>query len=163
MIELIFSRVFFLLNQIGQLGGLIGSETLVLNAPTNVVFTDKNAGNGKQVKAFAYSISDGANGGIAQNYSLLADSVETTASISKAPLSVNATNHVIIVNDVAYSGGNGVTYQGFVGGENESVLLVESITAAMITISAIPPIPKIILEFFNPLVFNFSNTISDKA
>jgi len=108
--------------QIGELDGLVGTETILLNAPTNVVYTDRNAGNDKQVKAYDYTISDGSNGGLAQNYSLLADSTETTATISKAPLNVIANNHVIIVNDIAYSGGNGVTYQGFVGNEDETFL-----------------------------------------
>jgi len=110
------------LSQIGELDGLIGTETLVLIAPTSVVFVDKDAGDDKIVKAYSYSIADGTNGGLAQNYILSDDSTETKATISKAPLNVIANNHVIIVNDVAYSGGNGVIYQGFVGGEDETFL-----------------------------------------
>src|SRR5690606_8811891 len=43
-------------------------------------------------------------------------------SIVKKALTITANNHLIVYDGKVYSGGNGVTYSGFVAGENENDL-----------------------------------------
>jgi filamentous hemagglutinin family protein len=45
-----------------------------------------------------------------------------TLTINKAPLTVTANNDTITYNGSAFTGGNGLTYSGFVGGQNSLVL-----------------------------------------
>jgi len=54
------------------------------------------------------------------NYSL--NFVDGTLTISRAPLTVTASDALKVYDAQGWSGGNGVTYSGFVGGENASVL-----------------------------------------
>jgi hypothetical protein len=72
----------------GSLNGLIGGETLILNAPAGVSFSDKNAATGKTVTASGYTISDGS--GLASNYQLTSNSATATADITAALLTVTA-------------------------------------------------------------------------
>lgn len=106
------------LSHIGTLTGLVGGEALVLNASAS--FADANAGTGKTVTAI-YNLANGA-GGLASNYQLAAAPVTTTADIAKANLGVTANNDSRIPGGTAYSGGNGVSYSGFVAGETAAVL-----------------------------------------
>ena len=107
------------LGNIGTLTGLAYGELLTLNS-TGASFTDANAANGKTVTA-TYTVADGV-GGLASNYQLAAAPVTTTANIDKANLSVTANNDSRIVGAAAYTGGNGVNFNGFVAGETVAVL-----------------------------------------
>lgn len=96
-------------------GALFGSDSLSGGA---FVFADKNAGNNKTVMTSGVSVNDG-NGG--QNYNVsYADNISST--ISKAPLSVAANNDTKTYDGLAYTGGNGVRFNGFVNGETSLVL-----------------------------------------
>ena len=68
------------------LSGLIGSETL--NTSVASTFDTKNAGAGKTVTVDTVTLSDGANGGLASNYSL-ASGQTTTADITAKPITVS--------------------------------------------------------------------------
>jgi hypothetical protein len=97
------------------LSGLVGGDTVALSQSGS--FSDKNAGTGKTVtETFAISGSD------AGNYVLASNSATTTASITAAALTVTANNDSRVADGSAYSGGNGVSYSGFVNGETASVL-----------------------------------------
>jgi hypothetical protein len=93
-------------------------ELLTLNS-TGASFTDANAANGKTVTA-TYSLANGT--GLASNYQLAAAPVTTTANIDKANLSVTANNDSKTVGGAAYTGGNGVSFNGFVAGETVAAL-----------------------------------------
>jgi hypothetical protein len=80
-------------------------------------FADGNAGSGKAVTVAGIA----ASGADAGNY--VADSnAVTTASNSKAPLTITANPDSKAFDGKAYRGGNGVTYAGFANGENAAVL-----------------------------------------
>jgi len=107
----------------GALTGLVGSETLTLNtANLNAAFDDKNAGTGKTVTVEGYALADGGHGGRASNYVLALAPVTTTADITPAALTVTANDLVKNFDGLPHRGGNGVTYTGFVPGEDASVL-----------------------------------------
>jgi len=100
---------------VGTLSGLIGSETL--SASVIGTFSDKNAAIDKTVTD-TYILANGT--GLASNYSL-ADTT-STATITPKALIVTATNASKTYDGLAYSGGNGVSYNGFVNSETASVL-----------------------------------------
>jgi hypothetical protein len=75
-----------------------------------------NRAAGENVGGYAIT----ASGLSAINYAI--NYVAGTLTISPAALSVTAQNANKVYDGVAYSGGNGVSYAGFVGSENESVL-----------------------------------------
>jgi hypothetical protein len=106
------------LSNIGALTGLAYGELLTLNS-TGASFTDANAANGKTVTA-AYSVANGT--GLASNYQLAAAPVTTTANIDKANLTVTANNDSKTVGAAAYTGGNGVGFNGCVAGETVAAL-----------------------------------------
>lgn len=97
----------------GSLSGLVGSETL--NVSATGTFDTKNVGTGKSVNV-AYTLSDGANGGLASNYALASGA--TTADVTAATLSITAptaTNKTYDSNNnITVSAG---TLSGFVGSE----------------------------------------------
>jgi hypothetical protein len=66
-------------------GGLVGTETVSVSGTAS--FSDKNAGNGKTVTANTVTLANGANGGLASNYSLAAGET-AAANITPASLSV---------------------------------------------------------------------------
>ncbi len=70
------------------------------------------------VNAGRYSIA--ASGLTAANYTIAY--TDGTLTVGKAPLTVTAGNTSKTYDGVAFSGGNGVTYAGFVNGETASVL-----------------------------------------
>ncbi len=89
-------------------GALVGTDTL---SGGLIRVTGENVG--------LYAIQQGTlNAG--DNYNLTF--VGANLEITKAPLTVTARNASKIHDGLPYSGGNGVTYQGFANGENESVL-----------------------------------------
>lgn len=80
-------------------------------------FADSKVGSGKTVTVEGIA----AAGADAGNY--VADTTTvTTASIDKAPLTITANPDSKAFDGKAYRGGNGVTYAGFVAGENAAVL-----------------------------------------
>jgi hypothetical protein len=99
----------------GTLSGVIGGDTVVLAQAGS--FADKNAGTGKTV-TYTGSLS----GGDAGNYVLANATGTTTASIAPAQLIVAANDAGKWYDGSGYSGGNGVSYLGFVAGEDASAL-----------------------------------------
>jgi filamentous hemagglutinin family protein len=100
-------------------GGLVGSETVVASASAN--FNTKDVLTANLVTVHTTVLQDGTNGGLASNYSLPVGQT-VAATITPAGLDVKANSAVKTYDGVAYSGGNGVTYTGFVGGETATVL-----------------------------------------
>ena len=80
-------------------------------------FSDKNVGTGKTV-----TYTDSLSGTDSGNYVLVSSTGTTTASITPAPLTITASNAGKTYDGSAYSGGNGVSYSGLVGGETAAVL-----------------------------------------
>jgi filamentous hemagglutinin family protein len=82
-------------------------------------FADPNAGSGnKAVTVSGVTVNDGNSGG---NYAVTYAN-NTTSTINRAPLTVTASNDTETYDATAFSGGAGVTYSGFVNGQNASVL-----------------------------------------
>ncbi|WP_411883176.1 YDG domain-containing protein [Polaromonas sp. YR568] len=81
-------------------------------------FADKNAGAGKAVNVGGISLS-GADAG---NYNLLNTTAGTTADINRASLAVVAGDATRMADGTAYTGGNGVSYVGLVGGDTAAAL-----------------------------------------
>ena len=99
----------------GSLSGVFAGDTVNLGQSGS--FDSKDVGSGKTV-TYSSSIS----GGDAGNYSLSGGGGNTTADITPASLVVTANGDSKVHDGVAYSGGNGVSYSGFVAGENASEL-----------------------------------------
>ena len=100
-----------------------GSSTAVASGDTvnfsqTAAFGDKNAGTGKTVNITGISLSGGDSG----NYSLQNTTATATADITPKNLTVTANDDAKIYTGAPYSGGNGVTYTGLVGGETGAVL-----------------------------------------
>jgi hypothetical protein len=100
----------------GSSSGIIGGDTVTFSQ--TAAFADKNAGAGKTVNITGISLG-GSDGG---NYSLLSTNATATASITPKNLSITANDDAKTYSGVPYSGGNGVTYTGFVSGETGAVL-----------------------------------------
>ena len=101
------------------LTGVIGGDAVSLNDPTSGIYATANAGSGINVQVSGLVIS----GSGASNY-LLSNSTATApiGTITPAPLTITANNASLIYNAQAYSGVNGVTYNGFVDGQTAAVL-----------------------------------------
>ena len=100
------------------LSGQLGVSGDTVTAAT-LAFTDKNAGSSsKTVNITAPTISDGNSG---NNYTVTL-SGNSGSTISKAGLSIAANAANKTYNAVAYSGGNGVNYSGFVNNEDSTAL-----------------------------------------
>ena len=96
------------------LRGFVNGETyLVLGGSVTYGGTAQGATN-----AGSYSIS--ASGFSSDNYAITY--VDGTLNIGKAALTVTANNAHKTYDGLAWSGGNGVSYSGFVNGEDPSVL-----------------------------------------
>ncbi|MBI3755501.1 MAG: hypothetical protein HY265_05010, partial [Deltaproteobacteria bacterium] len=80
-------------------------------------YDTKNAGTGKTLTASG-TVNDG-NSGNNYTYTFVTD---TTGVINTAALTVTASNGSKTYDGLAYTGGNGVGYTGFVNGETSSVL-----------------------------------------
>jgi len=89
----------------------------ILNVSGTAAFNDKNAGNGKAVNISSILLS----GDAAANYTYNT-AATTSADITQAALNITANNASKAYNGQTYSGGNGVTYAGFINGEDSSVL-----------------------------------------
>lgn len=81
------------------------------------LFGDKNAGSGKAVTVSGITLS----GTDAGNYSVNT-SATTFAAITPAALTVTVSDADKIYDGLAWGGGNGVSYSGFVNGEDAAVL-----------------------------------------
>ena len=79
-------------------------------------FDTKNAGTGKTV-----TLTSSYSGADKGNYTIT-DQATTTANITKKDLKIIAKDDEKFYTGNAYSGGNGVDYTGFVGGETSDVL-----------------------------------------
>jgi filamentous hemagglutinin family protein len=99
-------------------GGLIGSETV--SASGAATFADKNAGIGKTVTANTVSLADGANGGLASNYTLAVGQT-TTADITAATLTISAASDSRVYDGTTVSS-LGPVVAGLVGGDTLSGL-----------------------------------------
>ena len=94
---------------------LFGSDTV---SGATIGYLDKNAGSNKAVTLGSVTVSDG-NGG--NNYDLTLAG-NSTSVIDKATLTLTANSDARMYTAIPYSGGNGVTYAGFVNGEDSGVL-----------------------------------------
>jgi len=103
---------------IGTLSGFVGTETVTATGTAGAL-SSKDAGT--RTATVRYALADGTNGGLATNYTL-ADTTGVSALVNQAPLTITANNASKTYNGLGYSGGNGVTYASFVGGETAAVL-----------------------------------------
>ncbi|MCT7472655.1 beta strand repeat-containing protein [Aliarcobacter cryaerophilus] len=108
------------LSNIGTLDGLVTGEDLTLSN-TSVVFSDKNVADGIVVTATGYTIAD-KDSFKASNYNLTQTSKTTNANISKASLTATLNDNSKTYDGTSYSGGNGITFNGFVNSETASLL-----------------------------------------
>ncbi len=90
----------------------------IVNFIQSAAFTDKDAGIGKTIDVTDINLS----GIDSANYNLQNTTSTTTANIAPALLTVTASDDTRVFNNVTYSGGNGVTYTGFVNNETYAVL-----------------------------------------
>ncbi|PUE10299.1 YDG domain-containing protein [Limnohabitans sp. T6-20] len=104
---------------VGTLAGAAAGD--VVNNAGAQAYLDANAGTGKTVRASGLTIKDASNADMTGNYTIsYVDN--TTSTISKAALTVTANADARFVTQTDAAGFNGVSYAGFVGGENSSVL-----------------------------------------
>jgi len=79
----------------GSLVGILGGQSLTLNAPSNVNFSQSNVGSGLTVTASGYTLANGTSGttGLASNYSLtgINTTATTTADINPAVINLSGT------------------------------------------------------------------------
>ncbi len=70
---------------VGRVGGMVGNETL--NISIQGQFSDKNVGTNKPVNVTDHQVSDGSNGGLAQNYTVVVPQ-SLTGDITPLPLAL---------------------------------------------------------------------------
>ncbi|WP_162142218.1 T9SS type B sorting domain-containing protein [Sphingobacterium paucimobilis] len=104
-------------------GDIIGSDDVQIGLISSVVsYGTKDAGTGKTVALAAGNLT--LNGNNAENYQI-SNTVELTANvgvIERVALSITAKDENKNYDAMAYTGGNGVVYAGFVNNEDESIL-----------------------------------------
>ena len=100
-------------NGVSYSGFVNGETSSVLGGTVSYTGNSKDA-----VNAGSYSIT--ASGLTSSNYAI--SYVNGTLTVNKAPLTVTANDFSKEYDNVPYSGGNGVTYSGFVNGESAGVL-----------------------------------------
>ncbi|MBZ8138988.1 filamentous hemagglutinin [Rubrivivax gelatinosus] len=98
----------------GTLSGVIDGDSVAL--ATSGSFADKNAGIGKTV-----NVAADLSGTDAANYTL-STNTSTTATVSKAALTITAHDDRKTADGRPYAGGNGVGISGLVGAETADVL-----------------------------------------
>ncbi|WP_412469180.1 MBG domain-containing protein [Pedobacter sp. KLB.chiD] len=102
---------------------VVNADDVKLSLIANTVFyNNKNAGKNKTIKLPISSLQ--LSGTQAGNYILSnTDSLSTsTAEIKPADLTISALNSTKVYDGSPYTGGNAISYSGFVNNENESVL-----------------------------------------
>ena len=97
-------------------GTLYGTDTLFGGT---FAFTGADAGTGKTVTVSDVTINDGNSG---NNYTVTYAN-NTYSTITPALLTITANDDSKYYDGIAYSGGNGVAYSGFVNGEGVNELL----------------------------------------
>ncbi|MGV0962605.1 MAG: MBG domain-containing protein [Polynucleobacter sp.] len=98
--------------------GIVGSDSVALNSSAAYgTFADPNVANGIAVTVVGNALSGSAAG----NYSL-SQPTGLTANITPAPLMVTANNDSKFIGQSDPVGFNGVSYSGFVGSQDNSVL-----------------------------------------
>jgi len=102
------------------LSGFIGTET-VIGASTGASFSDRNAADGKTVAITGISLSNGANGGLASNYSV-AGSTTTTADIGKAALTASVTAADKVYDGTTAARITSRAVSGVIGGDAVSLI-----------------------------------------
>ena len=90
----------------------------VLNFSFTAAFESPGAGTGKTVNFSGIQISGGTD---ANNYQLITTSGQATANISPIPLTITVNDEEKVYDGQVFSGFT-VVYDGFIPGENESVL-----------------------------------------
>lgn len=101
-----------------SVAGVLGGDSVAIDGTVaSASFGDKNAGTDKPVFVTGLSLI----GPDAGNYTL-AGAATTTADIVPRPLSVTAHDDNITTGQTPYAGGAGVSYTGFVPGDDASVL-----------------------------------------
>ncbi len=93
----------------------VTGDNLNINGVLN--FNTKNVGT-NVVTATGLNLT----GNDAANYVLASSNLNDAADITPAPLNIIANNDSKVFDSIAYTGGNGVSYAGFVGTEDQSVL-----------------------------------------
>ncbi|SER02244.1 The GLUG motif-containing protein, partial [Pseudomonas cuatrocienegasensis] len=96
---------------------VLGADVVAVTGTGVGTFADKNAGTNKAVTVTGYALS----GTDADNYNIVLPS-GLTADIDKVDLAVTALDASKTYDGLAFTGGNGVSYSGFVNGENADVL-----------------------------------------
>ncbi|WP_208948527.1 YDG domain-containing protein [Segnochrobactrum spirostomi] len=100
------------------LSGVINSDAVSVS-PSSSTYAGANVGSDIAVTATGLSLS----GAAATNYQLAQTTIAANVgAITPAALTITANDAAKIYDGQAFSGGNGVTYAGFVDGENASVL-----------------------------------------
>jgi flagella basal body P-ring formation protein FlgA len=97
---------------------LVGAETLTLAGTGTVANAD--IATGKALTLGTLALGNGSNGGLASNYTLTGGT--HLASIVGALLGITANDATRTYNGLAWNGGNGVTYSGFLPGDSEADL-----------------------------------------
>ncbi len=101
------------------LTGILNSDDVALNNPTIGSFDNKNAGTAKVISVNGLTV----NGLDAANYVLNANEISAAiGAINPAALAVTASDKNFTYSDQPFNGGNGVSYSGFINGENETSL-----------------------------------------
>jgi len=90
----------------------------VLQVAGTSLFADKDVGTGKTVDITNIHLT----GTDAGNYNVVNSTASTSADITQKALIIRANNDTRFADNSVYSGGNGVSYNGFVANENASVL-----------------------------------------
>ncbi len=102
--------------------GWVGGDSATITK-TSGSYDDANAGSSKTVTVSLANSDYSATGATnLANYTLPSSVSGNVGSITAAPLTVTANSATKTYDGVAYSGGNGVVYSGFVNGETTSVL-----------------------------------------
>ncbi|MBV8036797.1 MBG domain-containing protein [Roseateles sp.] len=99
------------------LSGALAGDVVNLSGPVTGQFADANAGSNKTVVISGLSLG-GADAG---NYSVTG-TTGFSATISAAPLTISANDASKTYDRLGWSGGNGISYSGFVNGETAAVL-----------------------------------------
>jgi hypothetical protein len=108
--------------------GVIGQDILNFNpdAPLAASYDNANAGTHKQVTVSGWNLSFSTWNGAAlvpvYGYQVNSVASNSVGTITPAPLTITANPASKIYDGLAYAGGNGVSYSGFVNGETAAVL-----------------------------------------
>jgi filamentous hemagglutinin family protein len=95
--------------RVSGIGGLVGAETVALRGVGQ--FGDKNVGTGKAVGNVQYILSDGANGGLASNYTFAAPGGTYSADITRLRINVNG----LVASDKVYDASTRASLVGTAG------------------------------------------------